>query len=91
MHATLAVALMVGATRLHGAVPACRIPQRGGGSDATGRHDELGKSYGLTAPELMVLHSRLGLAETEEAFRQGVEETEVAISREHTVWMAKRG
>jgi len=39
----------------------------------------------------MVLHSRLELAETEEAFWQGVEETEAAISREHTMWMAKRG
>jgi hypothetical protein len=56
-----------------------------------GRNDELAKSYGLAAHELMVLHSRLELAETEEAFRQGVEETEAAISREHTMWMAKRG
>jgi hypothetical protein len=56
-----------------------------------GRHDELAKSYGLAAHELMVLHSRLEVAETEEAFRQGVEETESAISREHTMWMAKRG
>jgi hypothetical protein len=83
---------MVGATRLHGAGPACRIPQRCGRlPDASGRHDELSKSYGLAAPELMVLHSRLELAETEEAFWQGVEETEAAISREHTMWMAKRG
>ena len=56
-----------------------------------GQHDELAKSYGLAAHELMVLHSRLEVAETEEAFRQGVEETESAISREHTMWMAKRG
>ena len=56
-----------------------------------GRNDELAKSYGLAAHEQMVLHSRLELAETEEAFRQGVEETESAISREHTMWMAKRG
>ena len=56
-----------------------------------GRHDELAKSYGLAAHELMVLHARLELAESEEAFRQGVEETEAAISREHTMWMANRG
>ena len=56
-----------------------------------GRHDELAKSYGLAAHELMVLHARLELAEAEEAFRQGVEETEAAISREHTMWMARRG
>jgi hypothetical protein len=55
-----------------------------------GRHDELAKSYGLAAHELMVLHSRLELADSEETFRQGVEETESAISREHTMWMAKR-
>jgi hypothetical protein len=56
-----------------------------------GRNDELAKSYGLAAYELMVLNSRLELADSEEAFRQGVEETEAAISREHTMWMAKRG
>jgi hypothetical protein len=56
-----------------------------------GRHDELAKSYGLAAHELMVLHARLEVAEDEAAFRQGVEETEAAISREHTMWMAKRG
>jgi hypothetical protein len=56
-----------------------------------GRNDELAKSYGLAAHELVVLYSRLALAESEEAFRQGVEETESAISREHTMWMAKRG
>jgi hypothetical protein len=56
-----------------------------------GRHDELAKSYGLAAHELLVLHARLELAESEAAFRQGVEETEAAISREHTMWMAKRG
>jgi hypothetical protein len=56
-----------------------------------GRHDELAKSYGLAAHELMLLRARLELAETTEAFRQGVEETEAAISREHTMWMAKRG
>jgi hypothetical protein len=56
-----------------------------------GRHNELAKSYGLAAHELMLLRARLELAETDEAFRQGVEETEAAISREHTMWMAKRG
>ena len=56
-----------------------------------GRHDELAKSYGLATHELMLLRARLELAETDEAFRQGVEETEAAISREHTMWMAKRG
>jgi hypothetical protein len=56
-----------------------------------GRHDELANSYGLAAHELMVLHSQLELATDETAFRQGVEETEAAISREHTMWMAKRG
>jgi hypothetical protein len=56
-----------------------------------GRHDELAKSYGLAAHELMLLRVRLAMREGAEVFRQGVEETESAISREHTMWMAKRG
>jgi hypothetical protein len=56
-----------------------------------GRHDELAKSYGLAAHELMLMRARLEMANGDEAFRQGVEETESAISREHTMWMAKRG
>jgi hypothetical protein len=56
-----------------------------------GRHDELAKSYGLAAHELMLLRTRLALGGSRDTFRQGVEETESAISREHTMWMAKRG
>ena len=56
-----------------------------------GRHDELAKSYGLAAHELVLLRARLALSDSKDTFRQGVEETESAISREHTMWMAKRG
>ncbi len=55
------------------------------------RHNELAKSHGLAAHELLLLQARLALGETTDTFRQGVEETESAISREHTMWMAKRG
>ena len=56
-----------------------------------GRHDELSKSYSLAAQELVLLRSTLEAARGEADFRQAVEDTESAISREHTMWMAKRG
>jgi len=55
------------------------------------RHDELSKSYALAVQELAFLRSTLEGTSTEEAFSQAVVETESAISREHTMWMARRG
>jgi hypothetical protein len=56
-----------------------------------GRHDELSKSYGLAAQELAFLRSTVDAAADEEALHVAVADTEDAISREHTMWMAKRG
>lgn len=55
------------------------------------RHGELSKSYALAAHELAFLRSEVEGADTEETFRETVAATEDAISREHTMWMAKRG
>jgi len=54
------------------------------------RHDELSKSYSLAAHELAFLRSEVEGATGEESFRKSVAATEDAISREHTMWMAKR-
>jgi hypothetical protein len=55
------------------------------------RHDELSKSYALAAQELAFLRSEVARADTEEALRQSVADSEAAISREHTIWVARRG
>ncbi|MDQ2655157.1 MAG: DUF4231 domain-containing protein, partial [Chloroflexota bacterium] len=54
------------------------------------RHDELSKSYSLAAHELAFLYSAVADARTEEAFTQAIVSAEEAVSREHTMWMAKR-
>lgn len=56
-----------------------------------GRNDELCKSYMLAANELLRLRVLLEGAETEAKLAEIVASTEAAISREHTMWMAKRG
>lgn len=55
------------------------------------RNDELAKSYGVAAQELILLKGELELADTEEEFTAIVDDAESAVSREHTMWMAKRG
>lgn len=55
------------------------------------RHDELSKSYGLAAQELAFLRSTIDVAPDEAALRSAIAATEDAISREHTMWMARRG
>ena len=55
------------------------------------RHDELSKSYSLAAHELAFLRAEVEDAGNERTFRKAVDDTESAISREHTMWMAKRG
>ena len=55
------------------------------------RHDELSKSYSLAAHELAFLRAEVENAGNERTFRKAVDDTESAISREHTMWMAKRG
>jgi len=54
------------------------------------RHTELTRSYALAAQELESLAGVVEGATDEERFGEAVTETEGAISREHTMWMAKR-
>ncbi|RIK36785.1 MAG: hypothetical protein DCC58_18870 [Chloroflexi bacterium] len=54
------------------------------------RNDELAKSYGVAAQELILIKGELENAEAEAEFIDIVAEAESAISREHTMWMAKR-
>lgn len=55
-----------------------------------GRHDELAKSYALAANELALLRTRVEAATDEAAFARAVDDVEIAVSREHTMWMARR-
>jgi hypothetical protein len=54
------------------------------------RHEESAQAYALASQELDVMAVRLEAAADEPAFRAAVAETETAISREHTMWMARR-
>jgi hypothetical protein len=54
------------------------------------RHDELSQSYALAAQELAFLRSGIEGATTETGLHRAVAEAESAISREHTMWMARR-
>lgn len=56
-----------------------------------GRHGELAKSYGLAARELAKITALTQDAETEADVHDAVRNGEAAISREHTLWIAKRG
>jgi hypothetical protein len=55
-----------------------------------GRHDELSKSYALAYQELITIQALAGTAVTEDGLDRLVTSGESAISREHTMWMAKR-
>jgi hypothetical protein len=54
------------------------------------RHEESAQAYALAKQELDVMAARLDAARDEVAFEAAVAETEAAISREHTMWMARR-
>lgn len=54
------------------------------------RHDELAQSYALAAQELGELESIAHRLAVEGDFPQLVEQVEEAISREHTMWCARR-
>jgi len=54
------------------------------------RYDELSKSYGLAAQELMIARGLVEGASDEAAFTEAVKDAEGAISREHTMWVARR-
>ncbi len=54
------------------------------------QHEQLTKTYALVAHDLLLLRERIGIARDEETFGKLVKDTEETISREHTLWMAKR-
>jgi hypothetical protein len=54
------------------------------------RHDELAQSYALAAQELEEIETIVGNQASEDAFMQLVEQAENSISREHTMWCARR-
>ena len=54
------------------------------------RHDELAKSYAVAAQELGELEAIAHHLSNESDFPQLVEQVEEAISREHTMWCARR-
>jgi hypothetical protein len=56
-----------------------------------GRHDELSNSYALANQELLSIKAVADMVYTEQELAKLVREGEGAISREHTMWIAKRG
>jgi hypothetical protein len=54
------------------------------------RYQELSQSYLITATELSLIKSKIHQIETEEDFSNFVDDAETAISREHTLWLARR-
>jgi len=54
-------------------------------------HDELARSYGLAAQELSLIETLIRRCTDEAEFNELVKNSEGAISREHTMWIAKRG
>lgn len=54
------------------------------------RHGELVASYNLTAQEIGIIKSNTESLQTEEQFSDFVNEAELAFSREHTQWVARR-
>jgi hypothetical protein len=56
-----------------------------------GRHNELNKSYGLAWQELLAIKDTARSANTEDELQSLVRSGEDAISREHTMWVAKHG
>jgi|SRR5690606_2439216 len=54
------------------------------------RFQELSQSYLITATELSLIKSKIGQVESDEDFSDFVDDSETAISREHTLWLARR-
>lgn len=55
------------------------------------KHKELFQSYALTKQELNIIKSKLAVVTTDDELKQFVLEAEQAISREHIMWLARRG
>jgi hypothetical protein len=56
-----------------------------------GRNDELRQSYALANQELLSIKALADTVDTDEGLAKLVRNGEGAISREHTMWIAKRG
>ena len=54
------------------------------------RHKELSQSYGLTAIDLNLIRARFGSVRNDRELEQFAEDAENAISREHTMWLARK-
>lgn len=54
------------------------------------RHEESAQAYALARQELDLMAGRIAATTGEDDFRLAVAEAEAAISREHTMWMARR-
>lgn len=54
------------------------------------RFQELTESYGITATELSLIKSKTRHIKNEEDLENFVDDAETAISREHTLWLARR-
>lgn len=55
-----------------------------------GRHAEVSRSYAMACQELVAIRDFMNAARTEDEFLRSIEFSEEAISREHTMWVAKR-
>jgi len=55
------------------------------------KYKELYQSYAFTKQELNIIKAKLSVITGEEEFKQFVLEAEQAISREHIMWLARRG
>jgi hypothetical protein len=56
----------------------------------TKRFSDLGVSYGIAAGDLRLISEARGRASTQEEIQQLVNEVETAVSREHSIWLARR-
>jgi hypothetical protein len=54
------------------------------------RHQELASAYGLAAQELSFIATQMSLVDSADEFAGFVSDAENAISREHTMWVARR-
>lgn len=54
------------------------------------RYDDLPNSYGLAAQELRTIYTLIDRTNSEDEFRELVDQGEEAVSREHTMWCARR-
>jgi hypothetical protein len=54
------------------------------------QHDSLASAYGVAARELAFIDERLAICNDEATWAHLVKESEEAISREHTMWAARR-